>query len=75
MPRGRPKGSVNKPKIELATTMTDEQVKALKHLDRCMFRVIRAFKSLDMPYYDDVVDFDNAVDQFKYLFRKELSND
>ena len=75
MPRGRPKGSANKPKIELATTMTDEQVKGLKHLDRCMFRVIRAFKSLDMPYYDDVVDFDNAVEQFKYLFRKELSND
>lgn len=75
MPRGRPKGSVNKPKTELTPVLKDTQIRSLKLLDERMGRIMRAFRSLDMPYYDDVCDLDNAISLFKYEFMKELKND
>lgn len=71
MPRGRPKGSVNKPKTELAPS----QLKSLRNINRNIERLLDSYRSMVHPSYNDVVELDDNWMTFRYEFRKELTND
>lgn len=71
MPRGRPKGSVNKPISQL----TPEQSKALKDINAITERMLDSYRALLHPNYEDVVKLDDTWMNLRYQFRKELTHD
>lgn len=72
MPRGRPKGSTNKPKT---TTMTKDKIEALNRVSQHLEQVLMHYRHLTHPSYDDIVKLDDLYIAFRYTFREEIKHD
>lgn len=83
MPRGRPKKKNNmsslelyealkaereKRKHDLHKQMLPEEREAIQRLKRVIINIRESYYSLSHPFYDDIVEFDNASRRFDELF-------
>ncbi len=73
MPRGRPKKA--KPEVKTVYALTELQIETLKRLNHALFAVTIAHRSMRHPFYNEVVELDNAWAEFHEIFSEEIHND
>lgn len=83
MARGRPKKKINmnpmefyqalqaereQRKHDLHKYLSPEERQAIKRMNRVIMHLRESYNNLSHPFYDDIVEFDNASNQFDEFF-------